>query len=348
MRTAVDLNTGLATGEEVEVDAAVGAAGSTNHAIRVHRGALQDRQVLVSVANETSGGVHSTQYVVDGLNVPPVQPLITPKTNFDATASALFEWEFQDPDTSDTQSAYQLQINTSLGASAYDSGKVASATEEHTLTAATLTNPGDWQWRVKTWDFEDQEGPYSDFGSFATSASGTVTIVDPASDNPAGVETADYLIEWEVAGTTQAEYRVVVVRTDTSAELLDTDWVTSTDVTYLVDGMLTDVEYEIQVTVRDGSEVETNTDTVLITPSYGTPEQPVLSIVTQGDHILVTVDNPTPTGDKPEVVTNLILRKPSTGDTYVLVGEADNNSSFADHSAQAGVTYDYIARGVTA
>jgi hypothetical protein len=296
MRTSINLSTGLANQDEQQVQAAVGGAGSTNHAIRVHRGTAAGSRVLVVVANETSGGVHSTVYIVDSLNAPPTEPTLTPKTNFSANNSALFEWEFNDPDAGDSQSAYQLQVNTSLGASAVDTGKIVDTDENHTLAASALSNPGDWQWRVRTWDALDIEGPYSEFGTFQTSASGTVTIIDPAADNPDGVTTAEYLIAWVVTDTTQAEYRVVVVRTDTAAELVDTDWVASTDTTYLVEGMETEVEYEIQLTIRNGAVVETNTATRLITPNYSNPVTPTIVVtpVNSDGYTEVAVGNPPP------------------------------------------------------
>src|SRR3546814_21140133 len=71
---------------------------------------------------------------------------------------------------------------------------------------------------------------------FTTSASGVVNITDPAIDNDPDIVTANYLIMWDVTGTTQQDYKVVVTRTDTGATLVDTDWVTSTAEQYLVEG----------------------------------------------------------------------------------------------------------------
>lgn len=292
MRTHVNLDTGLAGQDETEVNSSVGASGSTNHAIRVHRGSAQGLQVLVTVANETSGGTHTTTYVVDQLNVAPSKPSLVSKANFDATNEAEFEWTFNDP--GDTQSAYQLQINDSTGTSAYDTGKTVSSDNNHTLPASSLTNPGDWQWRVRTWDALDEVSPYSDFGDFSTSASGTVTIVNPDGDNPDDVQTDSYQIDWSVSGTTQAEYRVVVVRTSDSSELVNTGWVASAATSYEITGMQTEVEYEVQLTVRDGSAVETNTATRLITPNYSNPPVPAVTVaaVNSGGYVDVMTENP--------------------------------------------------------
>src|SRR3546814_162327 len=68
MRTHVDLNTGQAGQDEIEVNNSVGATGSDNLAIRVHRHHTIGDQVLISVANRTSGGTHSSIYLTDTIN----------------------------------------------------------------------------------------------------------------------------------------------------------------------------------------------------------------------------------------------------------------------------------------
>jgi hypothetical protein len=505
LRTSIDLNTYLAVGDVVEVSAAVGAAGSENAAIRVHRGQTFGSKILVAVSNETSGGVHSTQYVLDSLNQAPNSPTLTPKVNFDAATSATLAWTFSDPNPADTQSAYQVQIDTSGGVFEYDSGKItgtaatlgavgAAATgnnatvnpalpaglvegqtmlmlasirnsgtgtvntptgwqplaasgnlalfgrvagssesvpavsftggvanadtiaqiasfnnlplnvvtsntqlnasaanvaypaltitvangvvvyagwkqddstgwaavagtaelgeanptagddasqawdwvaqttatnvsagsftvsgggsaisrgmvvqlgpaghtataSTHTLPANTLTNGQTWQWRVRTWDSAGMVGPWSGYGSFSTASGGAVTVTDPATDDPAGVVTDEYDIDWSVTGTTQNDYRVVLVRTDTGATVSDTGWLNGPAVTNrVVSGMVTDVRHRIDVKVRNVGLVESGTGSRYLTPSYGSPEVPVVTAtgVTEDGCIVVSVNNPVP------------------------------------------------------
>jgi hypothetical protein len=505
MRTSIDLNSYLAVGDAIEVAAAVGAVGSENAAIRVHRGWTYGPTILIAVSNETSGGVHSTQYVVDSLNLAPNQPTLTPKANFDATTSATLNWAFSDPNPSDTQGAYQVQIETSGGVFEYDSGKIGGASvtlgavgaastgnnatvnpalptglaegqtmlmlasirnsgtgtvstptgwqalassgnlslfgrvagtsesvpavsfsggvanadtiaqiasfnnlplnvvtsntqlngsaanvaypaltitvangvviyagwkqddstgwaavagtaelgeanptagddasqawdwvaqttatnvsagsftvsgggsaisrgmtvqlgpaghtptaQSHTLPANTLTNGQTWQWRVRTWDAAGLAGSWSGYSAFSTASGGTVTITDPGSDDPAGVVTDEYDIDWSVTGTTQNDYRVVLVRTDTSATVSDSGWVNGPSVTNrVVSGMVTDVRHRIDVKVRNVGLVESGTGSRYLTPSYGSPEVPVVTATPSADEgcILVTVNNPVP------------------------------------------------------
>jgi hypothetical protein len=345
IRTSVDLSTHLAAGDETEIDAAVGASGSTNHMLRVARNARVNDATLVSVANETSGGVLSTLYVVDAANLPPSAPTLTAKANYDASASAVFEWTFVDPNAGDTQSAYQLQINTSAGVATYDTTKTASVTESATVPGATLTNPGDWQWRVRTWDAADEAGDWSGYGTFSTGSTGVVNITSPAVDNPT-LTSGSYSVAWSVTGVTQDAYRVVVVDTTTGATLSDTGWLAGTDTTYQVTGMTSDVQYRIEVTAR-ASGVATNTDTAYLTPSYASPETPEISVTEYDDdaYVLVSVVNPTPTGDRPEAAYNQILRRPEGSDgDYTVVGTAQTNGTFRDYTAGSGRSYEYLAR----
>lgn len=359
MRTAVNLSTNLATREEVEVATNVGAAGSTNVALRVARGASANRRALLSVANRSSGGVLSTVYVVDTPNEAPLAPTLAPRSNFDATTAAVFAWTHNDSDGSgvlaDTQTAYQLDINTSGGVDVFDSGKTASTVQSRTLTGGTLSNPGNWQWRVRTWDQADTAGAWSAFSSFSTALGGTVTITSPATDNPADVITSTWPVSWSVAGATQAAYRVVVKRTVDGVEAYNSGWVASTDTTHTVSGMLSDVEYRIEVTTRTAGLVESNTATRRITPSYSVPDLPTISVLPQGDdgHTLIVVDNPAPTGDRPDVVHNEIRRRVEATSTkaagpWVVIGATAIGGAWRDYTAASNVTYEYQAVAVAA
>lgn len=348
MKTAVDLSTGQALRNEVEVSSSVGVSGSTNHALRIHRGDLKGPRVVVNVANQTSGGTHSLISVTDNLNAPPSAPTLNPKANFDADDAAQFTWNFNDVG-GDTQSAFQLVIDQVGIGTVHDTTKTVSANSNYTLAGSTILNGQDFTWNVTVWDSFDVQSPVSSNGTFTTSNTGVVTITDPASDNPAGVITDNYLFQWSVSGATQEDRRVVVRRTDTEALLIDTGWVTTATQSYEVVGMLTDVEYRVEVTIREDL-VESNTAERLITPSYGTPEIPTVTTETfsEGGYIELTVINPTPQGDRPTPVRNDIYRRPAdTLESFILVGSCDPNSMFRDYQAASHATYEYLVRAET-
>ncbi len=289
-RTALNLTTMQATREDVLV--VTTGSGNVIHGIRVQRNApvFQDTMVSYSTVN---GSTYSTGYVIDHFNANPAVTLL-PKANFDASASAQFAWTFSDPN-GDTQSAYQLEISrVSDGVVVFDSGKTASSTWSRTLAGSTITNGVDYRWRVKVWDSQDAASEWSAYGTFTTTAGGSVTITSPAADNPLNVITDDIPVSWSVTGTTQAAYRVWLYRGTTLVS--DTGWIASTATTATVSGMLSDQTHEIRVQVRNASAVATNTASRFLTPSFSTPEVPEVTVQPNPaeGYVRIVVENPAP------------------------------------------------------
>lgn len=347
-RTTFNLTTMLSANDSTIVTT-LGSGTASIQAVRVQRNTAAGTRGLVQLA-VLDTAVYTLVNVIDTFNLAPTAPTLTPRNNFDATVAATFAWTFNDPNAGDTQTAFQLQIyDVSDNSLDHDTGKITSVTPSRSVTGATLTNGKSYRWRVRTYDVSDAAGEWSTYGTFSTMAGGTVTITDPATDNIAGINTDDYAIDWSVAGTTQAGYKVRVIRTDNSAVLSDTGWVVSTATTATISGMLTNIEYRIEVTVRNAALVETGIATRLITPDYGTPEVPLVTATGNGEdgYVLIVVSNPAPTGDRPEVTRNDILRQASGEELWTVVGSCDPDGTFRDYTAASGVAYQYIARGVS-
>jgi hypothetical protein len=292
MRTAFDLTTMNAVRNEVVVYTA--GAGITIQGVRVQRNKHITTYNLVAIATIT-GTTRATVMQLDTFNLAPTAPTLTTKANYDATTASTFSWTFNDPNAGDTQSAYQFIIErVDTGATVVDTGKVVSTTASRNVTASTLTNGLSYRWKVRTYDALDFVSPYSGYGTFSTATGGTVTITTPATDNMLGVVTSSIPIAWSVAGTTQAAYRVWLYRGATLVS--DTNWVTSTATTLTVTGMTSDTVHTIQVQVRNGAAVVSGVGSRLVTPSFATPEVPLVtvSVVPLGGYTEVSVDNPPP------------------------------------------------------
>lgn len=346
-RTSFSTQNYTGLGNSVVVSSTVGAVGTTNLGIRLARGKLDERRVMVSVANNAAG-VLSTVYVDDtGLNTPPTAPLLGAVSTFDATQPKVLTWQHRDSNPADTQSAYEVEIiRTSDSVSMLDTGQVVSAAQQHTIPAATLANSVAYQWRVRTWDPAGQAGTWSAFTDFTTSGGGSVTITDPAADNPGNQYTADYLVAWSASGTVQASYRVQVIRTADGAIVSDTGYITSVATSHLVQNLQSTTEYRIQVTVRNAALAVSNPGTRLITPSYSTPEVPILSLTQGPTYVEVSVDNPAPTGDRPDVSLNRLYRRRVGSAAWDYLAEIAPNGSWRDYSAGALVPYEYYVEAV--
>lgn len=96
-------------------------------------------------------------------NAPPLAPdLVSPGNDtWATTGTPTFTWTFKDINASDTQSAYQVQLDNSSSFSSvdYDSGAVVSSTASHAPASAIAD--GIYHWRARTRDNGGLWGPYS-------------------------------------------------------------------------------------------------------------------------------------------------------------------------------------------
>lgn len=353
MRTGMSPSSMLRDNTEVQIATNTGASGSSNLAIRLPRGALDARRILVHLGNKTGGGVHSTVTVSDvTLDTAPVAPTLTNPGTFNAAMAKTLSWVFNDLNPGDSQTAYEVEIRVQgTGAAAYASGKVASTSGTAILAGGTLSNGAFYEWRVRTYDEADNTGAWSTYQQFTTTSAGLVEIVVPATDN-APLGSPSLTVEWEFTpgGTeVQASYRVKVVRTDTSAAVFDTGMVSGPAITsYTLTGLLSDVEQRIEVSLEDSNGATSNTATRLVTPDFNQPLAPTVSAQPNAAEtgILVSVSNPEPTGDLPDAGRNDIYRSVSGKDAYIKIGEAEPNGSFLDLGAASGIAYDYLAYAV--
>lgn len=245
-----------------------------------------------------------------------------------------------------------IELEAADGDSVVDTGKVTSATSSRTVAGGTLTNGVSYRWRVRTWDALDTQGPWSNYGTFSTSSGGTVTITDPATDNPAGVITDDILVTWVATGTTPAKVRARLYRNDTGAMIGDSGWQTyaGSNQNY-ISGMVSDVEHTITIQVENAALLQSGIGSRLVTPSYGTPEVPLITVtpIPDGGYVLIAVENPPPAGDRPDVTTNRVLRRRGgSSDSWEVLGECDPGGSFRDYTAPSWTPMEYMVRGESA
>ena len=334
---------------------ALGAVGSTNDAVRVPTGAVDERRVLVASANLASGTKSTAAYVDTSGNIAPDAPALVTKEGFDGSLAQVFDWAFSDDNTVDSQTAYELQVErVSDSASIVSTGKVTSGTASRTISGGTIANGQAYRWRVRTYDELDAVGAWSAWDTFTASALGNLTITSPAADNPAGLEVADVPIAWSFAqgdGYVQTQRRVRLIRVADSAVLSDTTMQASTATTYTVPSVPTDVPVRIELSIVTNAPGTPTVGPVarLLTTSYGLPMEPEAALEVGEAWVEITVDNPPPTGSRPATVLNYIERRETgSGDDFVAVGTAEPNGSYRDHAVRSSVGYDYRVKAVSA
>jgi len=330
-----------------------GPESSANGELRVPLGSVDERRVIVETANLSGGAKSIAAYSDRSGNIAPNAPALTTTAGFDGTQPKTFAWAFSDANSLDSQSAYELIIErVSDGAAIVSTGKVISTTASRVIAGGTLANGTNYRWRARTYDQLDAVGAWSPYDTFTASALGVITITSPAADNPAGVEVSSYPVAWSYAqadGYVQTQRRVKVVRVSDSATLSDTTMQASTVATYTVTGIPTDVEVRIEVSiVTNAPSTPTVTASRLLTSSYGTPMAPLISLEKGESYIVISAENPEPTGSRPEVVANYIDRREATGgDTFSVIARIDKDGSYQDHAVKSSTDYEYRLRGAT-
>lgn len=288
----------------------------------------------------------SIQYDYIALNKPPYAPTGLTRTNFDATDNAVFSWAYSDPDPSDNQSAYQLEIiDTGTGTSVYDSGKVASTTSSHTLPSGTLTNNKQYQWRVKTWDNSDTEGAWSDYATFYTSAKPSVTITNLTEGQT--IITSSLTVQWTMSDPEsegQSAYQIKL--TDMSDTVLyDTGKVIdsvsrSRTLGYELENH---TDYKVKISVWDGRDVKSEEQVISIHVSFTPPAEPNVTTIRNNASITINIEHPNPVDPQPTVIYSDIFRRKQGESKWIRIATGVQNS-FTDYTPASGVVYEYKVR----
>lgn len=338
----------------VVLTAALGAASSTNAEVRVPHGTpVDERRVRVTAANLLSGAKSTVAYDDTSGNVTPSAPAVVDVAGFDASQDYTLAWLFGDSNPLDAQTAYELVIErVSDSVAVVSTGKVTSTTPSRLIAAATLTNGVNYRWRVRTWDALDTQGAWSSFDTFTTAATGTLTITNPAADNPAGYDLATVPLTWSYVqgdGYTQTQRRIRVIRVSDSVVLSDTTMQASTATSASV-AVPTDVAVRIELSiVTNAPGTPTITANRLLTSSYAAPMAPVVTATPGVSFVSIAVANPAPTGSRPEVVDNVIQRRlAGSTDDYIDIAIVGYNGEHNDHAVRSGVAYEYRAKGRSA
>lgn len=286
-------------------------------------------------------------FAIKSLNEPPNAPTLGTVAPFDATAAATLPWTFDDPSAGASQSAYQLLIyRVSDGVTMLDTGKVVSAVEAYTLTAATLANEVNYQWKVRTWDELDAAGPYSALSAFSTSAKPVVTITVPAADASV-IGAFSTTVQWSV-NEAQSAYRVVV-KNDVDVEQSSTGKVVSTSArAYEISGLPNGaVGWSVEITAWDAADIPSVVAVRTFDVTYTSPPFPVVTVTPQdaAGYLSVAIDNPAPDVGEPDVASNDLYRREQGTATWtrIVVGLAEDGS-YLDYGVASGQVYEYKAR----
>lgn len=332
----------------VTLTTTLGAASSVTDRPRVPRGVVDERRVLLSATSVLAGAQSLVSVDDRSGNVAPAAPALAPRVNFDAGVAADLAWTFGDSNPADAQTARQVEIQrVSDSVNVYAPGKIAATVGALTLAANALVNGVAYRWRVATYDALDAVGAWSAYGTFSTSAAGTLTITNPATDAEA-LNTSYLTVDWtysQSGGATQAQRRVRLTRVSDGTVIVDTTMQASTALTYNLAGLVTDVDYRLDLDIINSGAV-TASASRLVMSSFGSPTAPILGLEVGPNYIEVTVTNPPPLGSAPEVDANLIQRRAAGSlDAWLTVASVGYAGKYLDRQVASGAAYEYRALG---
>lgn len=191
-------------------------------------------------------------------------------------------WTFSDPVPGDSQTAYQIEIyRQSDSALIWDSGKVAStASTVNIPLVAGLVDAESYQWRVKTWDTADLEGPFSQLALFKISAKPVIAITNPSTDEVFNTDAPQ--ITWtytDADGNAQTSAKIEIIDADTQGVVYDSDWIYTSETSFTIaNGILANSQdYIARVRVLDSDGIESIPAEETFTVEYIAPPMPSIS-----------------------------------------------------------------------
>ena len=273
----------------------------------------------------------------------------------DVALTLVLDWDFNDPDVGDTQSAFTLRKREGAGSYEYWTGSAWQSSEDATTkiasSATTTTLPASWgadpdedhYYSVKTWDDDDTPlvGPWSSELRIIPSAASDPTLDLPADAGSVGGTAS---VEWTVSS--QSAYRVVVSDTSSTVDMdagtleEDSGWVTDSGArTYLASFPTNTVTRYVRIQTKNSEGLLSAIDEHTVSVSYTPPSTPtlVVSEVVPGA-LRVAITNP---AGATTTVSNDVYRRVGSGEWKRVAATVAPNGFYDDYRVAAGVTYDY-------
>jgi hypothetical protein len=111
-------------------------------------------------------------------------------------------------------------------------------------------------------------------------------------------------------------------------------------------------EYRVEISLVNSASIAVPVVSRLITPFYSEPMTPSAVISQRDSYIEIVTVNPTPTGDRPEVLFNDIYKRRtkagSVATDFKRIATVTNSATYKDYAVKSGASYDYQIIGRTA
>jgi hypothetical protein len=302
------------------------------------------------------GGPGTRQYscylVTEPLNSAPNAPSLTYPIGgvvVNRDGPVTFTWAFSDPDSGDTQSAYDVRYRVVGDPTWISLGWQTSANSEHTFAAATFTAGQNYEWQAATKDNHGAAGTWSSSAYYtaqATPATPTLDEPDPLDTIAAPTST----LQWTVTNQDAYQARSVADSAgspDTNTVYTDTGEVVSTSartclLAFPVNGRVEHVQLRVKYL-----GIWSAWATAKVTVSWTGPAKPVCSVVPQTTPGCIRVGCLyfSPGGSYPAPTSYDVFRSEDAGATYIRIAkDLDPDERYDDYAVGSGVEYHYYVR----
>lgn len=253
-----------------------------------------------------------------------------------------YQWQFSDPDDTDTQTAYRVSAEVNLdGTSLYDSGKVASTSQTADIAIGAGYKDTDLRWRVKLWDQDDVEGNWSSYAVFQLVSPPQVTITTPSTVTPWPSGSPN--VEWDLDPfTTQYSYRVIIRLASDNSLIEDTGVIVSTNQYHNFGPILLHAtEYKVQVTVVDTQTLSTTQNSTFETFFAGLIPIGITVTDLYDSTGYIEIDWSLAASDSTFVSWHLYRRKDGGSWVELFTTTDQDTRTFRDYYAESTHTYEY-------
>jgi hypothetical protein len=283
---------------------------------------------------DESDGVFTIQH-----NLPPTPPTdLSPNgISVDRTLVQRFSWKHNDPNVNDTQSKseiqWRLQGNTTWNTI------INNSFREYYDVSANVFPAGQIEWRVKTFDQTGIESPYS-LNKIFTSAEPTNSpvIITPT----ASISVARPTIQWTVPE--QISYQIIIDN-NLGDTLWDTGEINSTIKARTISVDLQNGgQYVIKLRTKNNDGLWSEYAILNAVVSYTPPAKPSITATGATGHIVIEIENPSPSGTQPTVAGNDVYKR--INGEWVRIAEGVNFVPYRDYAVASGVEYNYKVRAI--
>ena len=266
------------------------------------------------------------------------------------------QWQFNDPDPGDGQTAYTVRRRTNRGtsyrtATGWQTADNANSKLPGSAASLTLTPPwsstgdGTQRYNVRTWDNADVISPWSGTLAINHGEPHNPTITAPVANTR-----VDKRVEVTWTSASQSAYRIELRQgsTATGRVIYDSGEIVGADRLHTLNMDANGVLRTIVLCTWSSAGVMSDQRTVTVTTDFSLPLPPSVRLLEEPDDGLIKVivaQSPVPSGSQVPAVTEWYVERREHDDDGSVITIAEGlpagTTIYSDRTVQHGTDYDY-------